>query len=404
VKYPDFGMNGSVMQEYRTELELANIKETTIFSKCWRVFRFFQFIGKEARGVTKKDIERYSLELKKAGLKKSTQDMYLLDLKLFYTWLVSDNDYFTRIKQYNEKETHDGKEWITKADVVSMLPYCKSQRDRALIMLMWDSAARLNELLSLNVGDVKFESRFCRVVLSGKTGTRTIPISDSVPDLQAWLGQYKGTPDMPLFPTQKGCSLSDVGAQYILKVLGEKAGIKKSVHPHSFRHGRLTELANHGAKEMKLRLFAGWSRRSNMPEVYINTSQKDMEREILQISGVKVDGEDSDLHADICNTAPVECPRCHGMNAFDATYCIRCSMILDALVASQRIDEFEVMKAELDTLRARESERTRMEAERAKINEIIATPPSTREIADLLDMLKSPGMIEKIRKELEGGD
>ena len=60
------------------------------------------------------------------------------------------------------------------------------------------------------------------------------------------------------------------GAQYIVADLVKQAGIAskgKHVNAHSFRHGRLTELAGLGVTEMQLRLYAGWSKSSNTVEI-----------------------------------------------------------------------------------------------------------------------------------------
>ncbi len=40
-----------------------------------------------------------------------------------------------------------------------------------------------------------------------------------------------------------GKEIDSTSAGYFVKNLAEKAGIKKRVHPHLFRHSRLTELA-----------------------------------------------------------------------------------------------------------------------------------------------------------------
>jgi integrase/recombinase XerD len=128
-----------------------------------------------------------------------------------------------------------------------------------------------------------------------------------------------------------------MGIQKLLKNLGMKAGIKKTVHPHSFRHGRLTELANMGVSEMKLRLFAGWTKQSAMPETYINTSQKQMETTILRHSGVNVD-DIPDMQIERVDATPKTCPRCSAHNAFDAIYCSKCSFILDTIAAMDNND------------------------------------------------------------------
>ena len=48
--------------------------------------------------------------------------------------------------------------------------YCESQRDRALVAVAWDSAARISELLDINIGHVNFDRYGAVISVSGKTG------------------------------------------------------------------------------------------------------------------------------------------------------------------------------------------------------------------------------------------
>ncbi len=50
-------------------------------------------------------------------------------------------------------------------------------------------------------------------------------------------------------------------------------------------HTRLTDLAKQGFSGMELRIVAGRERNSPMPEVYVNLSCADVERELLENAG-----------------------------------------------------------------------------------------------------------------------
>ena len=116
-----------------------------------------------------------------------------------------------------------------------------------------------------------------------------------------------------------------------LKTIAKDAGVKKNIHPHAFRHGRLTDLVKQGFKEMELRIIAGWGSDSAMPATYIHLSGDDVDKKQLQIAGFK-DDETEAIQDDI---KPVECPRCKTKNPHDAKYCSTCSMVLDAKTAVQ---------------------------------------------------------------------
>ncbi|HCU22429.1 MAG TPA: integrase, partial [Candidatus Atribacteria bacterium] len=88
-------------------------------------------------------------------------------------------------------------------DIRKLVKACDNQRDRALIMLLWDSGARISKVLSRNVGHVEIDKYGAVVIVEGKTGRRRLRLIDGVPDLQLWLQMhpYRSDPSAPLFLT-----------------------------------------------------------------------------------------------------------------------------------------------------------------------------------------------------------
>lgn len=344
--------NENTIKDYKTYLELRDLKSATIDIKCFVLIPFFRYLNyKKAEDMTKKDIEEYFIYLKRSKKKKTTQMRDFITIRAFFKWLKPGNNFFENIKIKKEKPDTSKKEYANVDDVKAMLPYCINQRDRVLLLLMWESGSRLGELLSLNVCDVKPQKYGVTVTVTGKTGKRDILIIDSVPDIQQWLNIYQpSSPDAPLFPIlgrhRKG-RLQIRGAQSVIKKLAKDAGIKKNIHCHSFRHGRLTELSNSGLTEMQLRIFAGWTKESEMPAVYLHTNQDDVFNKLLKIKGIETE-ETKRETVKVLSTKT--CPRCNTSNAFDAKYCKNCSMILDPIMAANMEKDAEdlnmaIMKA-----------------------------------------------------------
>ena len=77
-----------------------------------------------------------------------------------------------------------------------------NQRDRALLMVLWESALRSEEILSLRIRNVNFDkygavlmlprytSLVAKKAVNHKTGTRALRLVDSVPDLQKWVQMH----------------------------------------------------------------------------------------------------------------------------------------------------------------------------------------------------------------------
>ena len=97
------------------------------------------------------------------------------------------------------------------------------------------------------------EEGFLRVIGKGNK-ERIIPISQSalheidlyMPDRNSMLNIDKGNVDV-LFLNRRGNKLTRVMVFTIIKDLKEKAGLKKHVSPHTFRHSFATHLVNGGA-------------------------------------------------------------------------------------------------------------------------------------------------------------
>ena len=340
------GKNVLTFEDYKKSLQLNGLKESTIKTKIWNVYALFKYLDqKDANDVTKDDIEGYILHRRETRKPKTVHND-IIDIRLFFNWLKPDNDFFTVIKSRSPRNQLPVSELLLQDDVKALLSSCQTQRDRALISILWDSAARVSEILDLNIGKVQFDKYGATVIVNGKTGMRKLRLINSVPDLQIWLNQHpdRDNHNAPLFVStrKKGDAYPRLNIRTVqnkLKTIANTAGIKKNIHPHAFRHGRLTDLVKQGFKEMELRIIAGWGADSSMPATYIHLSGDDVEDKQLIVAGIKKEGDTDEIQDDI---KPIMCPRCKTKNPHDAKYCSTCSMLLDQLTA---ITE-EIMKDE----------------------------------------------------------
>jgi integrase len=341
MKYaPTFeGKNKKLMAEYTRHLELKGIKTGTVYVKLWHVYSFLKFHdNKDAQKITKQDIEEYILHRRKNNKPKTVHND-TVDLRLFFHWLKPENDFFNEIKTKQPKNKLPVDELILPKDIKKLVHVCRTQRDRALLFLLWDSAGRLSEILNANISNVTFDQYGGVIFVNGKTGERRIRLIDSIPDLQAWINQHplRDDPKAPLFVTlRKGKGenqfkrLDVRTVQNLFKTLAEDAGVKKNLHPHALRHGRLTELVKLGLKESELRIFAGWESDSKMPAVYLHISGEDVEGKILAAHGIIAREEKKERKEEL---KPVECPRCRVKNPVGSKYCNICSLVLDMATA-----------------------------------------------------------------------
>ena len=131
------------------------------------------------------------------------------------------------------------------------------QRDYAMFSLMFNTGARVQEILNLRVRDVRLEPP-CQVRLAGKGNkVRLCPIWPRTARLLKELirKQYdgqEGSADQPVFLNGRGASLTRFGVRYLLQkhitatmnVAPTLAG--KRIHPHSLRHTTAIHLLKAG--------------------------------------------------------------------------------------------------------------------------------------------------------------
>lgn len=347
---PDWGNNASVLGSYEADLKLRQYKAQTVHNKLWALKPFFDSINnKPVDSVTKADVENY-VKLRHETCKPNTVHVNVTELKFFFKWRKPDNNFFEKVETHSEGSAISAADLITPEELLELVKACNSQRDRAFIFLLWDSAGRLNEILQLKFGDIVFDKYGGIVTVNGKTGMRTIRIVDSVPDLQLYINQRKGKHTDYLFPARyTDTPLTRRGTQNMIDRIAKKAGIKRHIHPHLFRHSKLTDLCKLGMGEMELRLFAGWGKASNQPATYLHLSMAHIDDKILALHGVIPEKEKE------IKITTKTCPRCQTVNAFDTIYCRACSFVIDNQEAfnieKKANEEKEQMKRQIEDLK-----------------------------------------------------
>ena len=137
----------------------------------------------------------------------------------------------------------------------------KGRRDLALLCLLYDSAARVQELADLKVKDIRL-SMPAQVTLTGKgRKTRIVPLMDKT---AAILGNYlkenrleqPGMEEHPLFCNSRGDQLSRQGITYILKKYTEACRLEE-ISPHQLRHSKAMHLTEADVNPFFIRDFLG---------------------------------------------------------------------------------------------------------------------------------------------------
>jgi site-specific recombinase XerD len=116
------------------------------------------------------------------------------------------------------------------------------RRDHLLFLLLYNTGARISEILALRIGDVDLVSSQVRLMGKGRKQRRLPLWPLTQRRLRRWLKDHQGPADAPLLPNRFGQRLSRAGAAYQLRRLVRRAAQQmptlkqRQVSPHTFRH------------------------------------------------------------------------------------------------------------------------------------------------------------------------
>src|SRR5437016_5045429 len=94
--------------------------------------------------------------------------------------------------------------WSQEDDLL-FLKWVTNKRDRCYHTMSRDLSARPHEILNLKIKDIVFKTsgnfQYAEVLVNGKTGTRHIPLIQSIPYIKDWLSNHpsRNNPNSPLF-------------------------------------------------------------------------------------------------------------------------------------------------------------------------------------------------------------
>ena len=298
-------------------------------------------LGKPFQNATKQDIAGWVAKLESANYSEWTKRDYKVVLRIFYRWLKQSETYPSEVDWIKASRSRNHtlpEQLITQDEVKRIAESANHPRDKAFVLVLYESGCRIGEVLSLTIGNVQFDEYGCILLVDGKTGQRRVRIIASAPQLASWIDNHplREQRDAPLWVNlgakNRRQALTYGGARSMLKELANRAKIKKRVYPHLFRHSRATHLANH-LTESQLKQHFGWIQGSSMASVYVHLSGRDVDRALLELNGINVSKE-----KEAEKFKAIDCPRCKTKNSPISKFCSSCGLALDLKVAIE-LDE-----------------------------------------------------------------
>jgi len=359
--------NKSVITGFADECLTKGLSKGRAVKYIFYLRKLAKWLGKDFRDATKDDIKRVVREIEMSNYSMLTKMELKITVRKVYQWLEDADDYpdlvkWIRCSSSGTKKHRLPEQILTKKEVQKLISVTQSVRDRAFVSMIYETGCRIGEILFLRLHSIEFDKHGAVVSVPhfGKTGSRRVRIVSSVPAVQEWLNKHPDNhnPEAYLWTGPKGEVMAYGAVRSMLSRLAEKAGIRKPVNPHAFRHARATHLATH-LTEAQMKIYFGWTQSSEMAATYVHLSGRDVDSAILRLHGI----QDDQTKKEKDTMTPKKCLRCELENPATNSMCSRCGLPLDEKASA------DILKADL---------------EEAKTGELVAQLLKDDQIRDLL--------------------
>lgn len=239
------------------------------------VKRYINFL--EANGLadiqsaTPQVVIDFLVQIKGEGLSANSTNRALAALRGFYKYLLQEKV----LEESPLTHIELAKVWMRLPDTVSReeMNRILSQpgdatpaalRDSALLELLYATGLRVSELRSLTMNSINWQVGFL-VVMGKGSKERVVPIGKTAYDVvrryvdQARPLMIKTKTTDVLFLNRFGGAFTRQGLWKIIVHYAQKAGLQKSVHPHTFRHSFASHLLEGGADLRAVQVMLGHS-------------------------------------------------------------------------------------------------------------------------------------------------
>jgi integrase/recombinase XerD len=248
----------------------------------------------QPKELTKKELREFIEWIVELGLGTQTQSRIISGIKAFYKYLELENLISVNPTELLESPKHGRKlpDTLSNADIELMLGQIdrskpEGERNLAIIETLYACGLRVSELTELLLSNLYLSEGFIRVIGKGDK-ERLVPIHDQAIDsINLYVNHVRiHIPIKPgfedyVFLNRRGAKLSRVMIFYVIKDLAEKAGLRKTISPHTLRHSFATELVEHGADLRAVQEMLGHSSITTT-EIYTHLDRQFLRKTIEQ--------------------------------------------------------------------------------------------------------------------------
>jgi site-specific recombinase XerD len=264
----------AMLDELAVKMKGDRYSESTIRMYRHMLESFFGFFSdRTAESLTEKDVEKYNYEaIVKNNYSVVYQRQFISALKLFYTYHKGNHIVPELLKRPSK-----GKKLplvLSKTEVLKLLFATPNIKHRLILSLLYSSGLRVNELINLKLADIDVERQQIYIRMGKGRKQRVVGLSTRILGL---LNDYYLTynPVTYVFNGQESLMYSSSSIRKFLERSVQKAGIRKRVTPHTFRHSYATHLLESGVDLKYVQELLGHSK-PETTQIYIHLTKEQL--------------------------------------------------------------------------------------------------------------------------------
>ena len=294
------------MEKYLIEfceyLKSLNYSKRTIKGHIPHIKHFINFLQSEyeitdIKKTTREHAAKYQSYLLtvetrfKSVMHARTQSAYLSSLKIFFSFMIYyDYVLFDPFNFIELPKTDKSlpRNILTEKEVNALLMQpdietLQGYRDRVIMEILYSTAIRSGELMKLNVHDVNINQLTLFIRLGKHSKDRIVPLTESAAE---YLEGYMLNIRKKLLQTNKtdalilrnsGKRIDEDTLLRIIRNYAEKAGIRKHIGCHTFRHTCATHLLKNGVNIRYIQVLLGHSSLETT-QIYTKVEISDLKR------------------------------------------------------------------------------------------------------------------------------
>ena len=264
-------MNKLIIGEFESFLiNDKNVSQSTLASYKRDIVCFAKYMDSTKTDIlsaNRNHILTYILSMQDEGKANASVVRAIASIKSMYSFLllkgaINSNPAANITPPKKEKKMP---QFLTREEIDALLDSpdvstIRGLRDKAILEILYASGLKVSELITMRLSDIDTDLGYLKC--SKGANIRIVPLGKpAISAAKSYVGIAR--PSMAkegentLFVNCGGCAMSRQGLWKIIKEYADKAGIRKSITPHSLRHSFAVHLLENGADLLSIQEMLG---------------------------------------------------------------------------------------------------------------------------------------------------